>query len=185
MATEIELKAWADDPAALTARIAGLAGPGTAYVKDDAYWRPAPAGAGGADGLGSGVRIRRQGAEAIVTYKRKEVREGIEVNDEREFQVSDAGALEELLSRLGLAVWIRKRKTGTAWQLDGVTLELSLVDGLGWFAELEILAANDNPETVADARQRLLATLERIGIARERLEPRYYTEMLLAAGRAD
>ncbi len=184
MATEIELKAWVDDPAALNARIAALAGPGSDYVKDDAYWRPNPEHAGGGGDLGSGVRVRRQGAEALVTFKRKEVREGIEINDEKEFRVSDADTLEELLSRLGLAVWIRKRKTGTAWRIDGLTVEVSLVAGLGYFAELELLAEDDEARTVADARRRLLAMLERIGINADRLEERYYTELLSPARQA-
>jgi len=184
MATEIELKAWVDDPAALTARIAALAGPGSDYVKDDAYWRRNSEGTAGGDDLGSGVRVRRQGTEALVTYKRKEVREGIEINDEKEFRVSDAAAMEELLARLGLAVWIRKRKTGTAWRIDGLTVEVSLVEGLGHFAELELLADDDDPRTVADARRRLLAMLDRIGIAADRLEGRYYTELLTEARRA-
>jgi adenylate cyclase class 2 len=79
-----------------------------------------------------------------VNFKRKEVRDGIEVNDEREFEVSDAAVFGELLSRLGLAVWIRKRKTGEAWTWGGITIELSEIEGLGFFAELEILADKDD-----------------------------------------
>jgi adenylate cyclase class 2 len=108
------------------------------------------------------------------------MRDGIEVNDEREFEVSDAEVFGELLSRLGLSVWIRKRKIGEAWTANGVTIELSEIEGLGFFAELEILADVDDAATIAEARKRLLATLERIGIDQSKIEPRYYTEMLAA-----
>ena len=143
------------------------------------------------------VRVRtetREGSagevsrEVLVSYKVKEVREGLEINDEREFAVSgpdpaagpDAGhaVFEELLRRLGLERRAEKHKQGWAWEYRGITAELSLVRGLGWFVELEILADNDRGETVADARSRLLALLAELGVAAERIESRYYTELL-------
>ncbi len=182
MAIEIELKAWVDESEAARRTITSFAAPVRTYRKDDAYWRAqegtGPAGRGA---LGSGVRVRREDLSesgATVTFKRKEVRDGIEVNDEREFEVSDAEVFGELLDRLGLAVWIRKRKTGEAWEAEGVAIELSEVEGLGSFVELEILAEKDDPATVAEARSRLLSVLRRIGIPQSRIEARYYTEML-------
>jgi adenylate cyclase class 2 len=187
MAIEIELKAWVDDPASARRSIATFATPTGSYRKDDSYWRYQESSRteSGAESrraeLGSGIRIRREDLSdpaAVVNFKRKEVRDGIEVNDEREFEVSDAAVFGDLLSRLGLAVWIRKRKIGEAWRTDGVTIELSEIEGLGFFAELEILAEVDDAATVADARKRLLATLARIGIDSNKIETRYYTEML-------
>jgi adenylate cyclase, class 2 len=184
MAIEIELKAWVDDPEATRRSIASFATPTGSYRKEDAYWRYSPGtelGPRNTFEFGSGIRIRRQDAStpiAIVNFKRKEVRDGIEVNDEREFEISDAENFGELLSRLGLAVWIRKRKVGEAWTANGVTIELSEIEKLGFFLELEILADQDDASTVAEARKRLLALLRRIGIAENKIEPRYYTEML-------
>jgi adenylate cyclase class 2 len=117
----------------------------------------------------------------VVNFKRKEVRDGMEVNDEREFSVSDAEVFAELLKRLGLEPWIRKRKIGEAWNLDGITAELSLVVGLGRFIELEILADSDDGATVAAARARLLDAVDRLGVDRSRIEGRYYTELLREA----
>lgn len=179
MATEIELKVRIGNPEALRKKAAALWPSRGAYDKIDAYWRSRD---GGRD-LGSGVRVRRDGldpggAGAEVTFKRKEVRDGIEVNDEREFGVSDAAAFEDLLGRLGLEVGARKRKAGEAWDADGATAELSLVEGLGWFLELEVLAADDGDATVKAARRRLEALLGKLGLAGVPLETRYYTEML-------
>lgn len=181
MATEIELKAWVDDPEGTSLRISGFAEERGLFLKEDAYWRPLIGGRPGdgpAPNLGSGVRIRREGAAATVNFKRKEVRSGMEVNDEREFRVSDADAMGELLSRLGLGVWIRKRKSGRAWDWEGMTIELSEIEGLGTFVELEILSERDDAATVAAARSRLLEGLRRCGVGEDRIEGRYYTEML-------
>jgi adenylate cyclase class 2 len=180
--TEIELKAWIGDPAALGAKLDAAGHPAGSYDKSDEYWRPR-AGSPEAAGLslGSGVRIRsgeRGAASAIVNFKRKETRAEVEVNDEREFAVSDAAAFRELLDRLGLAPWMRKRKVGRAWDCAGVTAELSRVEGLGDFVELEILADSDDEATVAAARGRLLDLLDRLEVPRSAIEARYYTAML-------
>ncbi len=126
----------------------------------------------------SNIRVRRQDGKTIVTYKKKEIRNKIEVNEEKEFEVSDAFLFEELLQRLGLEVSLRKHKIGKVWEWDGMTIELSLVETLGWFIELEILADTNDSETVNSARHKLLACLDRLGIPEEAIESRYYTEML-------
>ncbi|MDR1325145.1 MAG: CYTH domain-containing protein [Treponema sp.] len=146
----------------------------------------------------SGVRVRKEvvgdgrgdienGVQTTrITYKTKEVRDNIEINHEREFTVSDGAVFEELLTALGLIPIKHKRKTGWAWVYDndalttedGITVELALLEQLGYFIELEILANNDAPDTVAAARERLLSLLDLLGIARNRIESRYYTELL-------
>lgn len=177
MAIEIELKAWVENKIEVRKKLEAIGRHLGSHQKDDEYWKPDEAGllTGG-----SGVRIRRTaGGPAVVNFKRKEVRNGMEVNDEREFEVSDAEAFAELLKRLGLHPWIRKRKTGEAWDVDGITAELSKIEGLGLFAELEILAQTDDVQTVENARARLLDALDRLGIDRNAIESRYYTEMLM------
>ncbi|MDR2536703.1 MAG: CYTH domain-containing protein [Treponema sp.] len=194
MAIEIEVKAWVDTPESLKQRIDAIARFTGVFDKTDAYWYSASCIAFPA----SGVRVRkevmmdgcgdiRNGVQITrITYKTKEVRDNIEVNHEREFTVSDGAAFEELLTTLNLIPIKRKHKTGWAWVYDkdaltikdGITVELVLLEQLGYFIELEILANNDAPDTVALARQRLLALLDLLGIARNRIESRYYTELL-------
>lgn len=185
MAIEIEIKAWVENISAVRARLEELGRYSGQFRKDDEYWKYRSESM---DGLGSGVRIRRteDGQAAVVNFKRKEVRDGMEVNDEREFSVSDAAAFAGLLVRLGLSPWIRKRKVGEAWDLDGITAELSEIVGLGTFVELEIIAQADDAKTVSSARKRLFDALDRLGVDRARIEERYYTEMLreAAAGRS-
>jgi adenylate cyclase class 2 len=188
MAFEIELKASVEDHRTLKERLSLLAPPSFSFEKEDCYWM---AGNGGERALRSGVRLRRErmvrpsgeGEEkALVAYKIKEVREKIEVNDEREFAVSRAEDFEELLRRLGLEPGTRKHKRGWTWVLGAVQAELCEVSGprrsLGWFLELEILAEDAAEPVVAAARRKLMDLLERLDIPEDRIEERYYSELL-------
>jgi adenylate cyclase class 2 len=195
MAVEIELKARLDDIEQVKERLSVLGDYCRSYEKSDSYWLLSP----GADSVStppSGVRVRREHGQnadgtayesVMVTFKTREISGSIEVNDEREFTVSDAALFEELLHGLGMHLAIRKEKKGWAWNIPAqaagrfpVLAELSLVTGLGWFLELEILAADDNAQTVEECRRRLLDLLEKTGIPADRIESRPYTAMLAA-----
>ncbi|MDR1230789.1 MAG: class IV adenylate cyclase [Spirochaetaceae bacterium] len=190
MSCEIELKAHAEDPEAVKKRLSRLGVWGGSYTKEDCYWK---ADAGNSALPASGLRVRHESrklpdgtiddAACIVTFKTKEKRDGIEVNEENEFSVSDGDTFSALLPRLGLHEDYRKRKTGEVWIADGdITAELAEVSdsrrSLGVFLELEIIADNDSPATVKAARARLLALLAACGLPEHRIEPRYYAEML-------
>lgn len=187
MAFEIELKAWVDEREAVERRIGEIARFTADFEKQDVYWFQVSQQASG-DGVPlSGVRIRRETARGreqapksltLVTYKTKELRGGIEVNDEKEFSVSHADAFEELLRRLGFKPGIAKNKRGRSWKYGGLTVELSDVERLGCFIELEIMAGDDRPETIEAAKNSLYDFLTRAGVSKERIEPRYYNEML-------
>ncbi|MDR0553604.1 MAG: class IV adenylate cyclase [Treponema sp.] len=197
MTYEIELKAWVEDPELTGERLSRLARFTDTFYRDDTYWFPPEGFTAGAEGLpASGIRIRKeqlqpaQGEETHsvwVTYKSKEVREGIEVNREHEFLVSgrDGGdsAFEELLRRLNFAPGAAKVKRGRAWRSGDIRAELTLVEGLGWFVEMEILVDRDDPETRENARKQLLELLDKTGIRRDKIEERYYTELIACAGR--
>jgi adenylate cyclase class 2 len=129
MGTEIELKAHVDSSEkgrrALMGRLEAIAGPGAPFVMDDAYWFP---------GVGrSGIRVRREktaGKETtLITWKLKEKRDGMEINDEKEFTVSSGALFEELFCSLGLRKKIIKHKEGWAWNINGVNAELTEVSG--------------------------------------------------------
>jgi adenylate cyclase class 2 len=197
MAIEIELKVPVDDPEALKARLSSLGTVLGSYEKHDTYWIAADR-KGAPGGIpASGIRIRRERAagpdgreleQALVTYKIRELSGGVEINDEREFTLGSgagpgeaAAVFAELLERLGLRPDIRKEKQGRAWNLGGeppVLAELSLIGGLGWFLELEILTEDRNEGTLSASRKRLLSLLEELEISPERIEARPYTQML-------
>ena len=182
MATEVEIKAWVDDPAGMRARVAARYPQAGSYTKEDVYFR-LPGAAGGAQSGGPiEFRLRLDDGEAIVTAKRKRVVEGIEVNDEMEYRVSDGPSFERFAEYLGATVFSRKRKVGERFAAGEATIELSHVDRLGDFIEIEWLLEAPSPEEVATARAGVRSLLEGLGIGQEKVEPRYYTDLLASLG---
>ena len=193
MAVEIELKAHVNDPFECTAALDKNADFQAEFIKDDTYWKTTNVNT--LNMQIPEVRIRKEWTKnengeksfVLVTYKTKNVINGIEVNNENEFALCEAEngdtedavkSFEELLRRFGLAPSISKNKKGRAWNYNGITAELSLVKGLGYFVELEIISASSYSDTVARCRERLLGLLDTLNISRDSIEDRYYTEML-------
>jgi adenylate cyclase class 2 len=180
--TEIEIKAHVADPAETEKAILKIAAFEKETEKKDTYWKSGAAG----DGKSVKVRFREEGNQTIVTYKRKELRGQMEVNDEQEFSISDRAPFEALLADLGLAPYITKNKKTRSFRHTapggtGVTIELSLLEGLGYFIELEILAENPGEEELERARMTLRETLALCGSGEDAVESRFYTELLSSA----
>jgi len=178
--TEIELKAHVSDPAATEKKICAFATFTKETEKFDAYWKNANT---------VKVRIREEEGVTVVTYKKKELRGDIEVNDEKEFTIDDREAFETLITDLGFSrdsIKHKKTKSFDYVAHDGagnangtpVTIELSRVDPLGWFVEIEILKDNPDSETIERSRKTLSETLKLCGIGEDAIEKRYYTEMI-------
>jgi adenylate cyclase class 2 len=205
--TEIEIKAHVADPDETEKKISAFAHYEGRVFKSDMYWKKNGSAEAGDDIADSGavgqtaatlpikVRIREERepesgvGTTVVTYKRKELQGDIEVNDEREFTIDDRAAFETLIGDLGFVPYIRKEKDtkSFSWTApDGckVTIELSLVAGLGWFVELEILADNPSPDETSRAQRVLRETLGRCGIPESAIERRYYTDMLAESASA-
>ena len=181
MVTEIELKAHVTDFEAIKLVLSEKAEYLGVFEKEDSYWFLEKNSINCKE-----YRLRKEkrvidGIEksaCFIGYKKKEVREEIEINDEREFEVKPGEVVEEFFQDLGLRPGISKRKRGWAYSWEGITAELVEVEGLGWFIELEILN-NDSGESIKAAKKRLLDFLSSLGIKKEALESRFYTEMLL------
>jgi predicted adenylyl cyclase CyaB len=129
------------------------------------------------------LRVRAEAGSTVVTYKRKEMQGDIEVNDEREFTIDDRSAFESLIQDLGFSPFIKKEKTTKSFSYradDGTEagIELSLIAGLGWFVEIEILADEPDEDETARAEAILRETLSKCGIKADAIESRYYTDML-------
>ncbi|MCK5157001.1 MAG: class IV adenylate cyclase [Spirochaetales bacterium] len=123
-------------------------------------------------------RLRTIGNTFVVTRKNKSRKEGIEVNDEIEFTVSDAAEFTRFALDSGYIISAAKIKVGKSYTYGDMTIEVSDVEKLGFFIEMEILLDTDSGKRVSAAKKRLLETLEILGIERESIEPRYYIEML-------
>ena len=215
MATEIELKAHmskthaSQEVESLRSILSEKADYKFAFEKEDTYFFPS----GASESFPSGLRLRSERRtlpdgteefETLLTHKRKKVRDGVEQNDEKEFEIrpsscrtalnqaavnQTAAEFRELLEALGLRPLTSKRKQGWAFSRNGIIAELLEVTTLGWFLELEIIAADshenngqgtgiDPEQSYAEGRQRLLDFLDSTGLARETIESRFYSEML-------
>jgi len=186
--TEIELKAHVADPEATEKEINAFATFKCETEKFDAYWVNAHFMQGNAAGKHVKVRIREEAGLTVVTYKKKELQGAIEVNDEKEFTIDNREAFETLISDLGFSPdSIKHKKTKSYDYVAGgthVTIELSLVDLLGAFVEIEILKDNPDSETIERSRKILGETLKLCGIGENAIETRYYTEMIAEAKRS-
>ncbi len=122
----------------------------------------------------------------LLTYKKKEILTGAqtvcEVNDEKECCISDPEALTNLFIDTGFTESLRKHKLVDDWILEtpygNATLELCTVPPLGHFIEIEIISASNETEHTLKVKEELEKILEKTGISKKNIEPRYYREML-------
>lgn len=127
-------------------------------------------------------RLRETGAKAWVTAKELIKGEGEEANIEHEFTVSDPASFHRFVTIFGFKVLVTKTKSGKIYQVDdesgGPPARIELVDigGLGNFVEIEIMV----PESamIGDAKKRVNALFQKIGIGPEYVEDRPYTLMI-------
>jgi adenylate cyclase class 2 len=173
VATEVELKAHIEDPGAIEEKVRAFARFSKDYDRRDIYFH--------VDGLDPAVtdfRLRRDTGAAVVTFKRKSINKGVEANEEREFEVSDADAFASLAERIGCTVFARKHKTGRSYRSGEATIEISSVEGLGYFIEIEILLSSPEPAAIERADAEVRSILERVGVPSSSIEPRNYIDML-------
>ena len=139
------------------------------------------------------VRIRTEYTETaakektcrhLVTYKQKhricKENPALEVNDEKEFAISDRAEFERFLQKAGFEAVFEKHKKNMQWTKDSVFIELCTVAPLGDFLEMEILAETADENRIKEARLALEKLLKKYGIPLEQIEPMYYSELLKA-----
>lgn len=141
------------------------------------------------------ARIRRQTEKTekgtkttnFLTYKEKELKTdtngiSIEVNDEKESEISEAEAVEILLNDIGFTPALKKHKEVMVFsaqtEYGKATLELCNVQRLGDFIEIEILSSKNDTQTVEKIQGALKKLLSECKIPEKDIENRYYSEML-------
>ncbi len=181
---EIELKAHVDDRASVIAALNAFATFCGTAEKHDTYY----ALQRGEETVSARIRAESSagGERILLTYKRKERRtaaDGVatEVNDEQECTLSAREAVESLLTDSGFTVALTKTKRAMQWRHDGALFELCAVPPLGDFLEIEMLSPTDDEETVRRIQERLQTLLDRAGVPAEKIESRYYRDMLREA----
>ena len=97
-----------------------------------------------------------------LTYKGPLVEAESKTREEHETVVADGDAAAAILAGLGFDPAAVVEKDRTFFEVDGYTLSLDRVDGLGEFVEIEGEAARS--EDVADVRDGAIAALRRLGL---------------------
>ncbi|ASJ03193.1 adenylate cyclase [Thermococcus profundus] len=119
------------------------------------------------------VRWIRNLGRAYITYKYIQDPGKNEEFDELEVEVSDFKTAVEILRRLGFKEDVLVKKRRLVYKLGDVTFELSDVEGLGSFLDIEILS-----DDVVYAKERIWEVAKRLGLAEKDVEPRLYQELL-------
>jgi len=179
---EIEIKARISESHKIEQRILQLGGQLIrSYHKIDQYFHVSLENGGIQD-----FRLRVDGDKALVTFKDKQMKEGLEMNREGEFSVSDPELFKDFMIRVGATPFIEKRKRGKAFKYKELLLELSEVRDLGWFIEIEAVFHKDyesqNPSFIQATEERIFRVLAALGISKDAIEPRTYTQMLKEHG---
>jgi adenylate cyclase class 2 len=176
---EVELTAWADP--GIEGRLGALGAEPLGRERfDDLYFEHPSRSLEASD---EKLRVRTvDGGAGVLTYKGPCTDGTREAKEEIETRVDDPAALTAALLRLGFTEACTKRKRCSHWRLDDAVVTVAEVEGLGLFVEVEI--AVEREDEVGAARARLPPILDRLGIPRERIERRYYTEMLAEKGAA-
>jgi adenylate cyclase class 2 len=180
---EIEIKFRSPDTTAVAGRLSALGfGPATVTAERDHYFN-APDRDFAV--TGEAFRVRRVGDTNAITYKGpKRAGATAKVRTEIELAVADGdegfAAAAALLAGLGyrpVAV-VRKTRVSRSSNRDGFTITVCLdeCEGVGRFAEVEILAEEADRER-AEAIVRGLAT----DLGLTEIEPRSYLRMTLDA----
>lgn len=173
MAFEVELKARLSQPAQIEAKVAERGEFLGETRKEDVYFcregdpQPLPA---------NRFRLRREGNRAVVNFKQALEAEGVEVSREVEFEVDDAHAFFQFAGRFGFEPFVVKQKTTRQYRVGRALVELSRVEHLGHFIEIEILCAAESGVPVA--RIELARLLNELGLEAADLEPRLYIELI-------
>ena len=176
MSYEIEVKAWVEDPVALQKQLDRSATFLRHFEKNDVYFE----GQATYGDQPITVRIRQDDEKSVCTFKERQTVNGIEHNREWEFSISDSFAMETLLRRLGLPEYIRKRKSGVAYRYDELLVELSEVEGLGHFVEVEIIVDSRAGETAQSAaKEKVHSAILALGVSESAIEGRPYTDLLM------
>ena len=94
------------------------------------------------------VRVRYSDDHAVVTYKGPKIKKfGLKAREELNFGVESGTAFETMLLRLGFEKTTEVNKWRENYTLGAASVALDTVDELGTFAEIEVIAENedDNP----------------------------------------
>jgi adenylate cyclase class 2 len=122
------------------------------------------------------LRIRYTSSQAVITYKGAKIESsGLKAREELNTAVESGEVFEAILDRLGFTRTAEVNKWREMYHLETAAISLDSVEGLGSFAEIEVLAERDDNTVTAQIRR----ISEEIGIEGEPILASYL-ELLLS-----
>ncbi len=119
---------------------------------------------------GEVIRVRQQGKKTLLTYKK--LSNSKTTKAMREIEVRVTPAVEILLNGLGYKITLEKEVNRTSYSLNGVTVCLDKVKGLGTWVEFECFG------TAVVARKKILFVTDLLGIKEQNLTPKSYPQLI-------
>ncbi|RKX75991.1 MAG: class IV adenylate cyclase [Spirochaetes bacterium] len=173
MPVEVELKAWVKDRSSLEKKLKERFDFKKTYIKKDIYYSTPHSG------LKERFRLRQEEeGEALVTIKKKKIVKKTEQNIEIEFRVSDPQAFEQFVLDIGCRKVIKKVKRGDLYTAGEINIELTMVEDLGEFIEIEKIVESEDSNLLEQAREEINYILHSLGVSPDQIEERYYVDML-------
>jgi adenylate cyclase class 2 len=121
------------------------------------------------------VRVRYTDDHAVVTYKGPKIKKfGLKAREELNFAVESGKTFETMLERLGFTKTLEVNKWRETYKLGTASVSLDSVDGLGTFAEIEVITENETDNPTAQIEK----IAKEIGVAGEPILASYL-ELLL------
>ena len=176
--TEIEIKAHVKDLKSTLDFLYKNAKFKKKYFKKDIYFAKIDEIKNGNINLNNCIRLRTEHGGYTFCAKRRNIIDGVEVNEEREIKVSKKKSrfIINFLSTLqNYEEYVKKEKKGYAFVYKGALVEVSLIKNLGDFIEIEFL--NSQKSTEEQIRE-LKSILNDIGIKESEIETEPYLNLL-------
>ena len=100
------------------------------------------------------LRVRYTDGPALVTYKGRKLREyGLKAREELNTAVESGEVFEQILVRLGFTKTAEVNKWRENYKLGNASFALDLVDHLGTFVEIEIMAETDGSDAASQIQK--------------------------------
>lgn len=172
---EIELKAHINNKKLVETKLKTFATYKFTTEKKDTYW---------VNQQGNTLRVREEENNVCCTFKNKKIVNDIEVNEEKEFFIKkNKENLEEFLKICNFYPKYKKCKITQSYQYQddyfgNITIELSYIDLLGDFIEIEIISNQNDKDYCEKAQEKLYQILKLCDIDKSNIETKYYNQMI-------
>ena len=123
------------------------------------------------------VNLDGDGADTYITYKGPKLDKLTQSRDEIETSIGDFDSMRSILKKLGYPEVLTVEKTRRYFRARDITLCLDEVSELGCFLELETLIDTPSEPEKDAAIERLMNSLDQLGISKEQLTRKSYLEL--------